>query len=125
MGTTVQNVFTQNNIIVNEIYEILREYSIGIATIYRALNLFTELGRVKEININISCLNLKQKVAIALTEDKAISIEGGNYRAKFCKFKCFECDSIYEINYAQDKEKCSYCGSEKVLCSKKANICTK
>lgn len=67
----------------------------------------------------------RQKVAIALTQGHAIRIDGGNYRAKFCKFKCFDCGNEYEIKYAQDKEKCPSCGSDKVICSKKANICTK
>lgn len=67
----------------------------------------------------------RQKVAIALTQGNAIRIDGGNYRAKFCKFKCFDCKDEYEIRYDQDKYKCPSCGSEKVLCSKKANICAK
>ena len=67
----------------------------------------------------------RRKVAIALTQGHAIRIDGGNYRAKFCKFKCFDCGNEYEIKYAQDKEKCPSCGSDKVICSKKANICTK
>ena len=29
----------------------------------------------------------REKVAMALTQDKAMEIDGGNYRAKFCKFK--------------------------------------
>ncbi|WP_042273364.1 DUF134 domain-containing protein [[Clostridium] dakarense] len=67
----------------------------------------------------------RQKVAIDLTQGKAIKINGGNYRAKFCKFKCLDCRNIYEINYEQDKEKCPSCSSENVLCSKKSDICKK
>lgn len=67
----------------------------------------------------------REKVAMALTSGKAIRIDGGNYRAKFCKFKCLDCENVYEINYLQDKERCPVCGSANVLCSKKANICQK
>ncbi|MBB6631454.1 DUF134 domain-containing protein [Clostridium algidicarnis] len=67
----------------------------------------------------------RKKIAIALTEGKAIRINGGNYRTKFCKFKCFNCKNIYEINYEQDKNNCPACGSEKVRCSKKSDFCTK
>lgn len=67
----------------------------------------------------------RKKVAIALTDGKAIKIDGGNYRASFCKFKCFNCGKLYEINYEQDKHKCPSCGSDEVICSKKAGICKK
>ena len=67
----------------------------------------------------------RKKVAIALTDGKAIKIDGGNYRASFCKFKCFNCGELYEINYEQDKHKCPSCGSDEVICSKKAGICKK
>ena len=67
----------------------------------------------------------RKKIAIALTEGNAISISGGNYRATFCKFKCFNCGEVYEINYEQDKNSCPACGSQKVMCSKKAGFCQK
>ena len=65
----------------------------------------------------------RKKIAIALTEGKAISISGGHYTTKLCKFKCLECETIYEINYDQDRAICPSCGSEKVMCSKKAGFC--
>jgi len=65
----------------------------------------------------------RKKIAIALTEGKAISISGGHYTTKLCKFKCLECETIYEINYDQDRAACPNCGSEKVMCSKKAGFC--
>lgn len=37
---------------VDEINDMLKKYSIGIATIYRGLNQFTELGITKELNID-------------------------------------------------------------------------
>lgn len=67
----------------------------------------------------------RKKVTLALTKGQSIKIDGGNYRAKFCKFKCYDCGNIYEINYEQDKEKCPACGSNRVACSKKAHICSK
>lgn len=65
----------------------------------------------------------RKKTAIALTEGKAIRISGGHYTTNFCKFKCLECESIYGINYDQDKKMCPSCGSNKVLCSRKAGFC--
>ncbi|WP_102399367.1 DUF134 domain-containing protein [Haloimpatiens massiliensis] len=65
----------------------------------------------------------RKKVAIALTEGKAISINGGNYTTRHCKFKCKSCGITYEVNYEQDKHKCPECGSEEVMCSKKAGFC--
>ncbi|WP_238881812.1 DUF134 domain-containing protein [Clostridium sp. YIM B02551] len=66
----------------------------------------------------------RKKVAIALTEGKAINISGGNYTTNFCKFKCLDCDADYDINYEQDKRVCPKCGSKKVLCNKKTKFCT-
>lgn len=67
----------------------------------------------------------RNKVALALTEGKAINISGGHYKTKQCQFKCLECDSVYEINYEQDREVCPICGSERVICGKKASFCKK
>lgn len=67
----------------------------------------------------------RKKTALALTKGKAIRISGGNYRSKFCKFKCLNCGNVYEINYEQDKHICPACGSDKVVCSKRAVFCTK
>lgn len=65
----------------------------------------------------------RKKVAIALTEGKAIKISGGSYTTNHCKFKCLDCGSIYEIKYEQDKIICPVCGSDQVMCSKKAGFC--
>lgn len=65
----------------------------------------------------------RKKVALALTEGKAINISGGHYTTNHCKFKCMECETIYDINYEQDKSTCPNCGSTKVMCSKKAGFC--
>lgn len=65
----------------------------------------------------------RNKVAIALTEGKAIRITGGHYTTKLCKYRCLDCGNIYEINYKQDKYTCPECGSERVVCGKKADFC--
>lgn len=65
----------------------------------------------------------RKKVAVALTEGKAIRISGGYYTTNHCKFKCMDCGEIYEINYEHDKLACPNCGSQKVVCSKKAAFC--
>ncbi|MBV1822166.1 DUF134 domain-containing protein, partial [Bacteroidales bacterium MSK.15.36] len=64
----------------------------------------------------------RNKVAIALTEGKAIRITGGHYTTKLCKYRCLDCGNIYEINYKQDKYTCPECGSERVVCGKKADF---
>jgi len=65
----------------------------------------------------------RKKVAMALTEGKAINISGGYYTTNHCKFKCMDCETTYDINYEQDKSSCPSCGSQRVLCSKKAGFC--
>lgn len=67
----------------------------------------------------------RKKVAIALTEGKAIKISGGHYTTSFCKFKCLDCEVVYKMNYDQDRLICPTCGSNRVVCSKKADFCTK
>lgn len=67
----------------------------------------------------------RKKVVIALSEGKAIRISGGHYTTNQCKYKCMNCGNIYEINFAQDKDACPNCRSPKVVCSKKADFCTK
>lgn len=67
----------------------------------------------------------RKKVVSALIEGKAIRISGGHYTTSMCKFKCLDCGNVYEIQYSQDRLKCPSCGSEKVLCSKKADFCIK
>lgn len=67
----------------------------------------------------------RRKVAIALTDGKAIRISGGNYKTTFCRFKCSNCGNVYEIKYKQDKFICPVCGSENIVCNKKSEICKK
>lgn len=65
----------------------------------------------------------RKKVAIALSDGKAINISGGNYTTSLCKFKCLDCKTTYNINFEQDKKICPDCGSNKVTCGKKADFC--
>lgn len=67
----------------------------------------------------------REKVATALAQGKAIRISGGHYTTKHCRFKCMDCESIYQVNYERDKYHCPVCGSQRVMCSKKAGFCRK
>lgn len=67
----------------------------------------------------------REKAAIALTEGKAININGGNYTTKHCLFKCLSCNNLYEIKYEQDRKICPECGSSNVVCNKRAGFCHK
>ncbi|WP_346884949.1 Fur family transcriptional regulator [Clostridium sp. UBA4395] len=66
-----------------EIYEKIKEKNIGLATIYRALKVFNELGIVKEINVNgINYYEMK------IFSGKPLHIH----------FKCYKCNSIIDID---------------------------
>lgn len=65
----------------------------------------------------------REKVAVALTEGKAIRIGGGFYTTKHCKFICMDCNTVYQINFERDKANCPNCGSKDVICSKKTKAC--
>ena len=41
----------------------------------------------------------RKKIAIALTQGKAIKIAGGHYTTRFCKFRCAKCGYIYTVKY--------------------------
>jgi len=67
----------------NEIYNLVKEKNIGLATVYRALNSFTELGILKEIKIdNTSYYELK------IYSGKAMHVH----------FKCSKCKNIFDID---------------------------
>ena len=68
---------------VKEIYERINEYHIGLATVYRALKVFNELGIVKEINING-------------TNYYEMKIYSGN--PLHIHFKCIKCNEIIDID---------------------------
>jgi len=67
----------------------------------------------------------RKKVALALTGGKAIRIGGGSFKPDYCRFTCSDCGNEYEVNYEKDKYSCPSCGSERVMCSRKAGSCRK
>jgi uncharacterized protein len=67
----------------------------------------------------------RKKTATALTEGKAISIGGGNYAHKSCRFKCMDCSEEYDLYAARDPGKCPACSSDNVVCNKRHDGCGK
>jgi len=66
-----------------EIYKNVREFSIGLATVYRTLKMFNELGIVKEISINgVNYYEMK------IFSGKPLHIH----------LKCTKCGSIIDID---------------------------
>ena len=61
----------------------------------------------------------RKKIAIALTQNKIISIVDGNYTTKFCKFRCAKCGYTYTVKYEHDKIICPKCFSTEVMGSEK------
>ncbi len=78
---TVLNSKTHLN--AKEIYEKAREKHIGLATVYRALKVFNELGIVKEINIDGT-----NYYEMKIFSGKPLHIH----------FKCYKCNSIIDID---------------------------
>ncbi|MBS6023421.1 MAG: transcriptional repressor [Paeniclostridium sordellii] len=66
-----------------QIHDKVKNQNIGITTVYRTLNLFTELDIVKEINIS----------GTSYYEIKIFSKNQFHIH-----FKCFKCNSIIDIN---------------------------
>ncbi len=62
-----------------------------------------------------------KKVAEALTEGKAIRIEGGNFVLKLNRYRCMECGALWEAEFpaertGEDKPpSCPKCHSDRVL----------
>ncbi|WMJ87967.1 DUF134 domain-containing protein [Anaerocolumna sp. MB42-C2] len=65
----------------------------------------------------------RRKVAVALSDGKAININGGNYISSHCKFRCMDCGSVYQLTSAQDKMSCPDCSSNRVTCGKNSEFC--
>lgn len=61
----------------------------------------------------------RKKVAIALTEGKAISVKGGHYTQNVCKFRCLSCGDETEASFEQKQLTCKHCGSDEIICNKK------
>ena len=64
----------------------------------------------------------RKKIAIALTQQKIISISEENYTTKFCQFRCAKCGYTYTIKYEHDKIVCPKCYSTEVMGSEKQSI---
>lgn len=73
---------SKNHLNVKEIYERVKRVGIGLATIYRTLKVFSELGIVKEININGT-----NYYEMKIFSRKPLHIH----------FKCFKCNSIIDV----------------------------
>lgn len=67
----------------------------------------------------------RRKVAEALTEGKAINIEGGNYTFNICKYRCEDCGNIFGQTYENEINKCPKCQSRNILCIEKGSFCHK
>jgi predicted DNA-binding protein (UPF0251 family) len=65
----------------------------------------------------------RRKVSEALTEGKAISIEGGNYTFNICKYECKDCGNIFSEPYENEIHKCPKCDSREVACIDESNFC--
>lgn len=66
----------------------------------------------------------RKKVAIALTQGKAINIQGGNYTLNICTFRCKNCGEVFEQPYEKDKKICPNCKQDEVECVKSGSFCT-
>lgn len=67
----------------SEIYKKVRERNIGLATVYRSLKEFQELGIVKEINVNG-----KNYYEMKIFSKKPLHLH----------LKCYRCDNIIDID---------------------------
>lgn len=65
-----------------KIYDMVKAKSVGIATVYRSLNLFKELNIIRELNVN----------GTNYYEMKIFSSEPLNIH-----FKCVQCNSIIDV----------------------------
>lgn len=66
-----------------EIYKRVKNYSVGLATVYRSLKMFSELNIIKEISINgVNYYEMK------IFSGKPLHIH----------FKCIKCNSIMDID---------------------------
>ncbi|MBN2259082.1 MAG: DUF134 domain-containing protein [Clostridiales bacterium] len=65
----------------------------------------------------------RRKVADALTNGKAIKIEGGNYTLNMCTYQCKDCGEIYQIPYEQVIHNCPNCGSTHAECNNNSKFC--
>lgn len=67
----------------------------------------------------------RKKVAIALTQGKAINLEGGNYTFNICKYKCDSCGNEFDEAYEKEVHTCPKCNSKEVSCIDSEHFCMK
>lgn len=83
-------IHSDTHLSVKEIFEKVKHKNIGLATVYRSLKVFEDLGIVKEI-----ITNGKSYYEIKIFSGKPLHIH----------FKCHKCDRIIDINdYTLDLE---------------------
>ncbi len=67
----------------------------------------------------------RKKIVEALTEGKAISIQGGNYTLNVCKFKCRICGQEFNEKYEKGLDFCPKCRADRIDCVDKDSFCVK
>lgn len=58
----------------------------------------------------------REKVTMALIEEKAIAVRGGNYTRNICNLTCQSCGNKIRMPVEETK-KCGHCGSEYLACN--------
>ena len=66
----------------------------------------------------------RKKVAVALTEGKAISVGGGRYTQNVCRFRCLSCGDEVAVPFENRGAACPHCGSAELICNKKRCRCS-
>lgn len=82
-----------------------------------------EMMKVSRQTFQLIIDNARKKVAIALTQGKAIKIYGGNYTLNICQYSCNNCGTTYEAAYEKVLHVCPKCGSNDILCESKNKFC--
>ncbi len=67
----------------------------------------------------------RRKVAEALTQGKAIHIQGGNYTVNICRYRCQSCGNEFDEAYEKEIHTCPECHSEEVICIGRGGFCRK
>lgn len=67
----------------------------------------------------------RRKTAVALTNGKAIHIEGGNYTFNICRYRCEACGNAFDEAYEKELHVCPKCGSTEMLCIDQGSFCHK
>lgn len=82
-----------------------------------------ELMNVSRQTFQLIIDEARKKVAIALTQGKAIKISGGNYTLNICKYSCESCGKEFEAAYENEEVKCPSCGENLVKCLDDDKFC--